>query len=189
MKAFNRKESIWLLFILIFVFAVSFSNLRVSLRRARDVQRKNDIRLVSDSLVRYQTDFGSFPLSQDGKIVACKGPDTKKDARGIITGFIPCEWRLDSLKDVFDESYPPYVTTLPDDPNYQKGIDYIYFSDGQLFQIYAALEGKDEAEYDTKIVARGIICGAQICNFGLSYANTPLDKSLEEYQNELKSRK
>ena len=74
---------------------------------------------------------------------------------------------------------------LPFEPKAEDGLNYFYISNGKYFQIYAHLEGKDEAENDPKIARRNIPCGSAICNFGRSSGDTPLDKSLEEYENEL----
>lgn len=185
MKFFSKKELLWVSIILLAIVGASYPNLKLSLRRGRDMQRKNDIRMVSDSLVRYQADFGVFPLSAEGKMIACNGPETKKDKKGRITGLIPCEWGKDALVDIFDSGSTPYISTLPWDPLQQKGPNYAYFSNGKVFQLYASLEGADEAEFDEKIVARGLSCGTKTCNFGLGYGATPLDKSIEEYENEL----
>lgn len=185
MRSFSKNELLAIVIILAAITAASLSNFRISLRRARDTQRKNDIGTLTDALVRYGGDFGSFPISQDGKIVACRGPETKIDKKGRITNLVACEWGKDSLADISNPPYPAYISTLPADPETEKGPRYIYFSNGRRFQFYASLEGADEAEYDGKILARKISCGSRICNFGLAYGNTPLDKSIEEYENEL----
>ena len=185
----NQTLSFWVIIILLGIVVASYPNLKLSLRRGRDMQRKNDIRMVSDSLVRYASDFDAFPLSSEGKVVACKGPETKKDKKGKITGLVPCQWGKDALADIFDPGSAPYIEALPSDPLGEKGVSYAYFSDGKLFQIYASLEGTEEAEFDQKIVARGLACGTEICNFGLGYGATPLDKSIEEYENELLRKK
>lgn len=185
MKFFTRKELLAVVLIFSAIILASLSNFKVSLRRARDVQRKSDIRSVSDALVKYSEDFGPFPLSEDGKIVACRGPETKIDEKGRITGQVSCEWGRDGLADISDPAYPPYQDRLPQDPLFEKGYRYLYLSNGKRFQLYASLEGTDEPEYDQKIIARNLSCGSQICNFGLSYGPTPLDKSIEEYENEL----
>jgi len=39
-----------------------------------------------------------------------------------------------------------------------------------------------------KIVKRNISCGVKVCNYGRSYSTTPLDKSLEEYENEIRAK-
>ena len=185
MKFFTRQELFAVILILGVIVVASLTNFKVSLRRSRDVQRKNDVRSVTDALVKYSEDFGPFPLSEDGKIVACRGPETKVDEKGRITGLVACEWGEDALADVSDPSYPPYKEKLPQDPLFKKGFRYLYLSSGRHFQLYASLEGTDEPEYDAKIIARKLSCGDFICNFGLSYGVTPLDKSIEEYENEL----
>lgn len=185
MKFFTRKELLAVVLIFSAIILASLSNFKVSLRRARDVQRKSDIRAVSDALERYSGDFGAFPHSVDGKIVSCRGPETKIDEKGRITGLTTCEWGVDALADISDPSYPPYKDKLPEDPYSGKGFAYIYLSNANRFQLYASLEGADEPEYDQGIIARNLSCGSYICNFGIGYGAVPLDKSIEEYENEL----
>lgn len=182
MNPFSQQEFKGLAIILLIIVGISLPNFLVSLRRARDAQRRSDIGAIKDSLLRYQADFGYFPFSVDGKIAACE-PVTKKDELTYV--FSACEWGKDALKDLSDPSYSPYIAKLPLDPDHAKGIAYLYFSNGSRFQIYAALEGKDEAEYDPAILKRNSACGSKICNFGKSFSQTPLDKSIEEYENEI----
>ncbi|CAN5325485.1 hypothetical protein BH10PAT1_BH10PAT1_4340 [soil metagenome] len=95
------------------------------------------------------------------------------------------------LNDYKDKNsiYPPALSALPvspKDPGTPNGYSYLYITDGKFFQIYASLEGiKDEAEYNPKIASLNLKCGKFICNFGKSSGSVPLDKSLEEYENEL----
>ncbi|MGB6838984.1 MAG: hypothetical protein WBD86_00975 [Microgenomates group bacterium] len=162
MKFFSKQETLWIGIILFLIIVLSLFNFRISLRRARDAQRKGDIREYSRFLGRFQNEYGFIPTSLDGKIVTC---DIKFDEKGDPI-FSPCEWD-------------------PSDPHDSKGAKYYYLSNSKRYQIFACLEGKSEAEYDLKIEARNLPCGARICNFGLSSGNTPLDKSIEEYENEL----
>jgi len=185
MKFFTKREILGIVLIFGFIFLISFSNFKVSLRKARDFQRKNDLRTIYNGLSAYQKDWNVFPLSLEGKIVACKGSDTFKNEKGQVFNLYPCGWGKDALKDVFDPTYPPYISLLPYGPQQDKEAGYLYLSNGKRFQIYAALEGQDEAEYDPAIVKRNLKCGERICNVGLGYGNTPLDKSIEEYENEL----
>jgi type II secretory pathway pseudopilin PulG len=189
MKFFTKKEIAGILLIFGFIFLISFSNFKVSLRKARDFQRKNDLRALYNGLSAYQKDWNTFPLSLEGKIVACKGADTFKDEEGSVFNLYPCEWGKDALKDVFDANYPAYIPLLPQDPQQAKGNSYLYLSNGKRFQIYIVLEGEDEAEYDPAIVKRNLKCGEKICNAGLAFGATPLDKSIEEYENELLKKK
>lgn len=189
MKFFTKEETKAIAIILFSVIFISLLNFRVSLRRARDNQRKNDIRQISQALEYFNRDFGFLPLSStDGRIRACIGPGQKLIESAIIPiteQFIECDWGIDALRDVSDQNYPSYLEKLPVDPRNSSGVHYIYISDTKRFQLLAYLEGKKEAENDPKIAARKIKCGKKICNFGLGYGNTPLDKSLEEYENEL----
>lgn len=171
-KLFTKKEALGLTVILVIILGFMLFNFGIAERKARDAERKDDVRSISNALKTYHDDFGSYPLSQDGKIVGCDSG--KKDAKGkiILRG---CEWGQDSLDGV----------KLAIDPRHGQGHHYYYLSDGRYYQVYAALEGKDEAEYDPKIIARNLPCGDFICNFGLSSGLTPLDKSLQEYENEI----
>lgn len=176
MKVFTKKETIGLGIILIPLFAFMLFNFSISERKARDASRKQDVRDIANAVEHYRDDFSAYPLSQDGQIVGCDSG--KKDEKGV-TILRSCEWGQESLDGV----------KLPIDPRHGQGHRYYYLSDGFAFQVYAALEGSDEAEYDVKIVARNLPCGDNICNFGLASSHTPLDKSLEEYENEVNAKK
>jgi len=192
MKFFTREELAVVSLILGLIILVSTPNYIVSLRRARDAQRKADLGSIHEALVKYQEDFGFFPLAKDGAIAACAPYEVvPKDARkpdgslDVTVSYSACDWGRDSLADLSDPSYPPYLKAIPNDPQAQHGLKYVYFSNGSRFQVYAALEGKSEDEYDKEIIKRGINCGTKICNFGRAYGKTPLNKSIEEYESEL----
>lgn len=191
LKPPNKIEIFGIVVILLIVFVASFFNFRVALRRARDVQRKNDLSTLQKGLDNYLNDFRSFPLSSNqGEIVACKGPQTSFDEiQKVWLNLEPCVWGKDALADFSDPGYPAYIPLLPRDPEHSNGIDYRYISNGRRYQIYIYLEGEtDEAEYDPVIVSRNIACGIKNCNYGKAYSDTPLDKTLEEYENELEAK-
>lgn len=154
---------------LAFFMAINFN---VSERKARDAQRKQDVRDMLNSLESYKERVGSYPVSLNGKIVGCDSG--KLDEKGAMI-LRSCSWGMEKFNG----------QRLLVDPGNSFGIIYYYISDGRFFQLYAALEGREEAEYDLKIVARNLSCGKLVCNFGLGSSWTPLDKSLEEYENEL----
>ncbi len=182
MKNFTRSEIKAILIIFFFLFVISLPNFIVSLRRARDAQRKADIGSIQDALFKYQADFGYFPLAIDGKIAACE-PVSYKEVNGVKTPvFSACEYGMSSLRDLSDSSYPAYMNIIPNDPKNGQGRTYYYFSNTGRFQIYGSLEGESEDEYDEDIVSRGINCGEKLCNFGKSSGKTPLNMSLEEYE-------
>ena len=142
MKFFTKKELKVIALIFLGIALVSMPNFRISLRRQRDLQRKNDIGDIAKALDKYHEDFGIFPLTKD----------------------------------------------LPRDPDWKKGLVYVYISNGRRFQILASLEGRDEDEYSPRIEERNIKCGLKLCNFGRAYGKTPLDKSIEEYENEINAK-
>jgi type II secretory pathway pseudopilin PulG len=194
MKFFTKKETLVISGILFLVLIASLFNFRISLRRARDAQRKVDLGVLLNALAAYQSDFGFYPPSLDGKIIACKkeGSEDLINSEMIFEGevdlfdvFGPCEWGEDELRDIFDPDYPSYLTSLPQDPQADLGVSYYYVSSQNRFQIYAALEGKDEDAFQDEIAKRELPCGTRICNFGRASGSTPLEKSIEEYENEL----
>ncbi len=189
MRFFKKEEVIAILVIFGVLVAVSIPNFSLSIKRARDASRKDDMGSLQAALNSYFKDFGEFPGStSDGRIVGCKAPGSvvKKDAQGkLIVDFIPCEWGKDGLADPTDGSRPAYISPIPNDPQAATGLKYFYISDGSRYQIYGSLEDTTQDEYDKKIVARGISCGVRICNFGRSYGRTPLNISIEQYEQTL----
>jgi hypothetical protein len=200
MKFFEKEELKIIAIILLVIGLVSYKNFKDALRRSRDSERKQDISRVAEAVSFYHQDFGFFPPStQDGRIVACNkegGPieiDTQREdislEEQLLEVFEPCEWGNDGIRDVSDPDYPPYLQTLPKDPQWERGIAYIYKSNTNRFQLYTSLESDEEDEYTENIVEFGVMCGERVCNFGKSFGNTPLDKSIEEYENEIGQKK
>lgn len=199
MKFFTRDELYAVLAILLLIFLGSYYNFNMALLRARDAQRRADLGSISNALHAYYSDFGFVPDQIGGKIKACKGEnyqeaiqklkDLKKFDREIFfEGLSACEWGQDSIKDLL-ETDETYMKTLPIDPMNQKGIKYLYLANGRRFQIYAYLEEEEKAiGYNQGIVDRGLDCGGHTCNFGKTLFETPLEKSIEEYENELRQR-
>ena len=202
MKFFTKRESIGVTIILAIVVLLSLYNFRIALRRSRDSQRRSDLGQISNALEKYHTDFGFLPLnSENGEIKACR-PDgfdelVKElagkrdfDREKYLNALAPCIWGRDPLEDLADERFSAYLETIPNDPKHDIGNSYFYLSNANRFQIYAYLEGGvAEIGYDSAIVARNIKCGSNLCNFGKSFGETPLDKSIEEYENELMQEK
>lgn len=176
---FSKQELLAVFGILAVIVVATSSNLVVAARRARDNQRKNDIRSVSDALNKFGDDFAIFPFSENGKIMACGDSSQVTEDSFAYT---PCQWGTDAIRDLSDASYPAYIERLPLDPQKKDGADYYYVSNGKRYQLFASLESQQEAEYDPAIVARKLPCGTRICNFGLSSGKTPLDRSLEEIE-------
>lgn len=182
MKPFTKSEIISLVIIFSILIVISVPNFILSLKRSRDQVRRDDMGALVHALDVYSADFRGFPVSSpDGLIMDCLKPGDVpvKDDKGMwVVNLVPCQWGKDAFADLVNGKV--YISILPRDPDYQKGSKYLYFSDGNRYQIYATMEGMDEAEVDPKIIALGLSCGNKICNIGRSY-NVPTDISIEEY--------
>jgi hypothetical protein len=181
----KKLENIFIGLVILVIAGATIVNLKISERRSRDAQRKSDIRSVSDALLEYNNDFAFYPLSENGNIVACNCQINKELK---IFEFQSCKWGESGLYDPSDPNYPAYIKALPLDPHSKDGVGYYYISNGRHFQLYASLEGRDEAEFDEKIEKLNYSCGNKICNFGLSDSKTPVNKTLEQYEEELKNK-
>lgn len=182
---YSKNEAFIVAVIIFGIITATVVNLKTSYRRSRNVTRKNDIRTIHDGLIAYRDDYANFPESDQGKIVACfGGVDTENNPQRVI-----CEWARDPLPDLFNMNKADnYLRTLPSDPKHIEGRRYLYLSNGRYFQLYGSLEGSDEDEYRQDVVKRDLKCGDEICNFGRSSDNAPLEKSIEEYENELRAK-
>jgi hypothetical protein len=180
---FTKNEAIGVGIILAVIFIISAFNMRISLRRARDAQRKDDLSTLVNTLEAYKIQYGLFPAaSGDGKIVACVGPDTREVVVGgqkEIVNLASCDWGKNGFYS---------LKTMPIDPQSKAGVSYYYLSNGHRYQVYASLEGKDEDEFSPAVEKRNLPCGSRICNMGKTTGDTPLDKSIEEYENELRQK-
>lgn len=172
--SFTPSEFVGLSMILCVVMGVTFVNLKASYRRSRDLQRKNDVRSLFEIAYDFKGKYGSFPLSQDGKIVAC---DPYTTEAGVLE-FKACEWYQ-------SEALGKRVLG---DPQQGQGGGYYYVSTGKHFQAFGALESPKEDEYDEAVAVRGLMCNQRICNFGRSSEKTPTDISLEAYEASLQQK-
>lgn len=193
MKPFTKNEITGIFLILLAVFLATFFNMQIAIRRARDAQRREDLGNIADALESYHGDFGFFPPVVDGKILACKGDNFEEvhnklleekqfDRELFFQGIRACEWGKDTLENPLTGVI--YLPVIPGDSQKDDGVNYYYLSNTQRFQVYTYLEGGiDETGYDAGIVRRDLPCGVKICNFGKAYGSTPVDQSIEDYEN------
>lgn len=180
MKWFTKPELISLFVIFLILVGVSWPNFSLSLRRARDQIRRDDIGNIQGAIDAYYSDYGIYPSSTiDGKMVVCQasGPEGLRPGGDNL---IPCKWGQDKWINLTPGVNKEYMRVLPGDPDYDKGVSYVYFSDGSRYQLFGAMEGVDEPSYDIKLAERNINCGSRICNIGRAN-NVPLYITIEEY--------
>lgn len=172
MRLFSKPETISLVVIFLVLIAISWPNFSLSLRRARDQIRRDDIGNIQAAIDAYYADYGIFPAaSPDGKMVVCKGSGENQ---------IPCNWGHDTWINLTPGVSKVYMKVLPGDPNLSRGTSYDYFSDGSRYQLFGSLEGVDEPGFDAKLAVRGVMCGNRVCNIGRAN-NVPLYMTIEEY--------
>jgi type II secretory pathway pseudopilin PulG len=185
LKRFSKAETLSLVIVFVILIAVAVPNFVTSLRRARDQTRRDDMGVMMHALAEYYAEFEAFPLSSpDGKIVDCLKPGDKpyQDEKGHwVVDAIPCEWGVDPISNLITGKV--YLSAVARDPDWAKGVHYLYMSDGVSFQLFGSMEGKDEAEVDPRIIAENLSCGSRICNFGRSY-NCDIPKTLAQCEEE-----
>lgn len=202
MKRFKlnyKKEIIGTLVILFAILLYSYWNYLISLARSRDIQRRDDITAVMQSLERFYNDYDRYPLASDnGEIVACLPEDWERaDMKKLLGGrplenrekmfqaFGPCKWGDSVFEDFSAEGKEEYLSRVPVDMKESEGWSYVYQSTGDHYQLLGSYEGSSLPEYSEEIIKRNIKCGEKICNFGKASRGTPLDMSLKEYENKL----
>lgn len=164
--------------IFLVLVGVSFPNFSLSLRRARDQVRRDDLGNIEEAIAKYYSDYGVYPASTaDGKMVVCKGNENDQTGGAVL---VPCSWGKDGWINLTPGVSKVYMRVLSGDPDADKGVSYVYFSDGSRYQLFGSLEATDEPGYDLKLAERGVACGNKVCNFGRAY-NVPMYITIEEY--------
>jgi len=151
---------------------VLLGGFRSSQVRARDAQRKANLKQISEALELFYSDYKKYPSSTDGVINAC--PYNSAGGTGS-----PCSWGDGEFKDIVSATDTStktiYFKTLPADPSIG---EYYYKSNssGSRFQLYAHLENTEDKNCisdDCTIEIAGIACGTGLnCNFSITSANT-----------------
>lgn len=139
--------------ILLAIALVSLLNFRGAVVKGRDIQRKNDLKHIGAALNMYFKEVNSYPPAQSKKIFDC-GTAPKA-----------CSWGSDSVVNPKDGARK-YIDPLPEDP-LPGDFEYVYLTNKREFQLLAHLERAQDVEYNENIAARGIMCGRQLCNFGV----------------------
>ncbi|MFZ5366301.1 MAG: type II secretion system protein [Patescibacteria group bacterium] len=153
---FTLVELLVVMAILAILATVSLANFRTSQIKARDAQRKADLRQIANALEAYMNDHGGYPTASSGKIKACE----------CGKGTTECNWDEDTGQREFcDASNTVYMTKVPGDP-LGPAQSYCYKSNGSYFQLYAKLENTKDQE-----AKLNVSCEGTTYNFGVSSSN------------------
>jgi hypothetical protein len=138
-SGFTRVEFLAIVLILAVLTAVTFFNLRLSQIKARDAQRKDDLRQIAKALGAYFEDHGIYPEAEkaSGKMKAC----------GCGSGIVICDWdRDEGQREFCDEKNIVYMIKVPGDPAGQPAYCYSSETGGNSFKLYAKLENSRDPE-------------------------------------------
>lgn len=128
--------------------ALGAGNFRTAQMRGRDVQRKSDLKNVSNALELYYSDYKKYPNVAD------------------------LDLTLGTAE--FTDGKTVYFKTLPKDPSRNGTYSYVYRIvdiDNQKFQLFAHLENPEDQDLNSDITVIG--CGGVgPCNFAITSANT-----------------
>lgn len=132
--------------------------------RSRDAQRKSNLKEVSSALELFYSDYGKYPSSSGGQILAC-------DYNPATGAGSACSWGTDE----FSDGKTTYFKVLPKDPvsnqNYYYKSVTVDFVPNSGFQIYAYLE--NSMDLKSKISpSPAVSCGSVNCNFAVTSSNT-----------------
>jgi len=155
---FSRSEILGIGIILFLIVFLSVFNFKYSQIKARDAQRKDDLKSIFNAVYKFQKDFSFYPPALDGRILNCGDPRNLQ----------PCAWGVDKLTDRGLFGGEVYLSLLPKDPLSDEGYSYLYFSDGKNAQILAHLEDAKDSEVSKEVIKRGLACGLRICNYEVS---------------------
>lgn len=161
MKFFTKSETKIIATIFIVLFIIIGFNMKISIRKGRDNTRKNDLSALQNALDTYLQKYKTYPLSSsNSEIIGCFSGGVQLDPISEKpTNAEVCKWGESKFED---------SNFMPQDPSFKKGMSYYYVSDGDHYQIYISLEGKDEPEYTPSIALKNLHCGSKICNYGRS---------------------
>jgi prepilin-type N-terminal cleavage/methylation domain-containing protein len=162
---FTLVELLVVMAILGILTVITLGNFRTSQIKARDAQRKSDLRQIANALEAYYNDHSGYPLgvtsgSDNGKMLACVCEE----------GDEPCDWDTEvGNREFCDANSTVYMSKIPGDPVSSTDFPYCYESaDGSDYKIYAKLENENDP--DAKL---DVTCGGTShYNFGISSANT-----------------
>jgi len=125
-KGFTLIELVVVVAILGVLIAMAISGITSQMSKARDIQRKSDLKSIKTSLALYYNVWGQYPDSDaNNRILGCGNPGPV-----VCTGGNP--WTRGTEN---------YMKILPSDPG---GGDYAYSRSGEDYSIAATLERTDD---------------------------------------------
>lgn len=162
---FTLLELIIVIAILGILATFLIGNFTTSQKKARDAQRKSDLRQIQEALEMYLNDKGVYPAASSGKIIGCG-----------TCGNLPSACNWDSQSE-FRDTIPSgcgttYMKKLPKDPLNNQNYYYWASTDQKSYKLYACLENVNDPRIITP--SESVNCGGcnGSCNYGVASSNT-----------------
>lgn len=150
-KSCHREGAFTLIELLVVVSLIGvlatlvIANMNSARERARDAQRKSDLRNIQTALRLYYNDNTGYPQSSAGNILGCDGV---------------CVWGEAWISDGIT-----YMNILPDDPLTSQSYVYTGVVDGEDYTLMACLENKSDD--------KGVAVATTTCASGYKYEVKP----------------
>ena len=128
-KAFTLIELLVVVSLIGILATLVVANMNSARERARDTQRKSDLRNIQTALRLYYNDNAGYPQSSSGNIVGCSPT---------------CVWG-----EAWVQSGSTYMNILPDDPLSDQAYVYTGVVGGEDYTISACLENKSDDKCTT----------------------------------------
>lgn len=152
---FTLIELIVAMAILAIVTSGLLANFINSQKKARDAQRKSDLKQIQNALEAYLNDHDIYP----------------SDSGGIIGGV---DWG-DEFSDAPDEPGTIYMKVVPEDPSSDKNYYYVQTQSGAAYRLYACLENDKDLDYTVYTGSMDCgTCAGGDCTYGVASSNEEL---------------
>jgi type II secretion system protein G len=160
-RGFTLIELLVVITILGILAVIGLETFTSSQARARDAQRKSDLKQMANSLELFYSDYDQYPASDsgNGEIKGCSYNPINKTGGD-------CSWGTGP----FTDGKTTYFQALPKDP--ASNLKYYYRTalSGQAYLLFAYLENSQ----DQSIISTTYSCGSSAsykCNFSITSAN------------------
>jgi prepilin-type N-terminal cleavage/methylation domain-containing protein len=165
-SGFTLVELLVVIAILGILATIGLETFASSQARGRDAERKSDLKQISSSLELFYSDYGKYPLSNNGAIEGCR-------YNPVNGSGINCVWGSTSSTGDFTDGKTTYFQTLPKDPISNLNYYYRTTLSGQGYLIFAYLENtQDQSIISSLSNLPTKACGSYNCNFAATSANT-----------------
>jgi prepilin-type N-terminal cleavage/methylation domain-containing protein len=167
-KAFTLVELLVVISIIGILASIGLVAFRSAQARSRDAERKSDLKELSSALELFYSDYGKYPSSSGGQIMACGYDSTTSTGTA-------CVWGEGEFRDTFGGGTTKtiYFKVIPKDEitgrtYYYRTVAVNSVADSG-FQIYAYLEN----DQDSSIITTDVPCATGLnCNFAITSSNT-----------------